>query len=475
MTGTSQELPPITRRQVVVIGAGISGLSAAYALHQANIDFLVVDSRSRAGGVMETTYLDDCLVEGGPDSYLSQKPWATSLIRKLGMEHELIGSNDDRRRTYIVRNGKLVPMPDGLLMMIPTKVMPMLGTKLLSWSTKFRMGLELFRGKPPSPRQADVSVADFFRDHYGQEAVDYLAEPLLAGVYGGDPERMSARSVLGRFVDLESKYGSLCRGVLRERKSARKGHPPGALFRSLRNGMGSLVERLVTELGTKRFRLGSPVTKLQRQPAYYAVHLGQETVLASHVIVATPAYAAAALLKQINPAVASRLDQIPYNSSATVALTYKCSQFQQLPQGFGFLVPKRERQTLVAATYVQNKFPHRTPEDKVLLRCFVGRAAEDDERLRDDAHLLQAVRDDIQRLIGLQATPRAHAIFRWSRAMAQYEVGHSALISEIRRSLENTPNLHLAGNAFDGIGIPDCVRLGEQCAATCVDDLQQTS
>lgn len=449
---------------MVVAGAGISGLSAAYTLRQAGIDVIVVDSRPRAGGVMETTHLAGCLVEGGPDSYLAQKPWATSLIRKLGMEQDLIGSNDERRKTFIVRHGRLVPMPDGLLMMVPTRILPMVGTRLLGWPTKIRMGLELLRGKPANGREEDVSVAAFFRDHYGQEAVDYLAEPLLAGVYGGDPERMSASSVLGRFVELERKHGSLSLGVLRERKAAAGKHPAGPIFRSLREGMGSLVERLVTAIGPERVLLGQTVVALERQREGFHIQLGEGSIQASQVILAMPAYAAAKLIAPLEAEAAGLLERIPYNSSATVALVYGAAQFARPPEGFGFLVPRPERQTLVAATYVQNKFPHRTPDDKVLLRCFVGKAAEENEQLRNDQRLVEAVLSDLRRLTGFRAEPREQAVFRWPRAMAQYEVGHAKLVARVRQCLAAIPGLHLAGNAFEGIGIPDCVRLGAQCA-----------
>ncbi len=456
----------------MVVGAGISGLSAAYALRAAAAEVLVCDARPRVGGVMETTQLDGCLVEGGPDSYLAQKPWATALIRKLGLEGQLIGSNDDRRKTFIVRRGRLVPMPDGLLMMVPTKVLPMVGTRLLSWPTKLRMGMELLRRKPTGQREADVSVADFFRDHYGQEAVDYLAEPLLAGVYGGDPERMSAASVLGRFVDLERMHGSLSLGVLRERKAASAKHPSAPIFRSLRDGMHSFASALAEAIGPHRLLLGSEVIGVEPQRGGFQVTFAQQPpIQASQVILALPAYASAALLRPLNAQSAALLERIPYNSSATVALTYGMEQFRHPPEGFGFLVPQRERQTMVAATYVQNKFPHRTPEGKVLLRCFVGKAAGENPELQDDQRLVRAVLADLRRLIGLNAEPRQQAVFRWPRAMAQYEVGHGALVKEIRHQMASFPGLHLAGNAFEGIGIPDCVRLGTQCAESALQQL----
>ena len=458
-------------KRVAIVGAGISGLSAAFTLKKAGWEPVLFDARARAGGVLETARVGECLVEGGPDSYLAQKPWATALIRELGMADDLIGSNDHQRKTYIVRNGHLVPMPDGLLMMVPTKVMPMIGTRLLSWPTKLRMGLELFRTAPAKPRGDDVSVADFFRDHYGQEAVDYLAEPLLAGVYGGDPERMSASSVLGRFVELERKYGSLSRGVLAEKRkrgaTAAGNQPAGPIFRALKNGMGSLVDRLVGAIGADRFHLRNQVEGLERTGSGFRLRTSAGPIEADRVILATPAYGAAALLGNLEPAAAGLLNQIPYNSSATVALRFEMAELGRPPEGFGFLVPRRERQTMVATTYVQNKFDHRVRPGSALLRCFVGNAAACDAHLRDDGPLVEAVLADLKRLTGLSATPKAVRVFRWPRAMAQYEVGHARRIGEIQERMRAVPGIYLAGNAYEGIGIPDCVRTGQQAAEAC--------
>lgn len=461
---TSGGLPP---KRVLIVGAGISGLSAAYSLRKAGWDPFLIDSRPRAGGVLETTTVENCLIEGGPDSYLAQKPWASSLIAELGMADDLIGSNDDRRKTFIVRRDKLVPMPDGLMMMVPTKVLPMLRTPLLGWPTKLRMGLDLFRRKPRDVRDGDISVADFFRDHYGQEAVDYLAEPLLAGVYGGDPARMSANCVLSRFVELERKYGSLSRGVLKERRRAKPGQA-SPLFRTLKNGMGSLSDKLVDVIGKEHFHLGSAAEVLERTADGYSVRVSGERIQARNVILATPAYGAGALLGGLAPEAATLLREIPYNSSATVALIFDAASFARPLDGFGFLVPRLERKTLVATTYVQNKFSFRVPDNKVLLRCFVGNAAEEDPQLRDDQKLFDAVRSDLKRLIGLDHAPLAYRIFRWNRAMAQYEIGHTRRIDEILERTEKLPGIHLAGNAYEGIGIPDCVRSGQKAAAACI-------
>src|SRR5712664_4495171 len=224
---------------IVIVGGGISGLSAAYYLAKAGISSTLIEKRPRLGGVIQTERIDGCLVEAGPDSFLSAKPWALELIRDLGLEGEVIGSNDHLRKIFIRKRGRLVAMPDGLQFLVPTKIAPILTTPLLSWPAKARIALEYFRRPPAAPRQ-DCSVSEFVADHYGQEAVEYLAEPLLAGVYGGAPEELSVASVLPRFVELEAKYGSLSKGMLAERRPSAA--PPQALFRTLKGGLGSLIE-----------------------------------------------------------------------------------------------------------------------------------------------------------------------------------------------------------------------------------------
>jgi oxygen-dependent protoporphyrinogen oxidase len=200
-------------RRAVIVGGGVSGLSAAYELSKAGIPSTLIERRPRLGGVVQTDRVEGCVLEAGPDSFLSAKPWALDLIRELGLGADVISSNDHLRVTYVVKRGRLTPLPDGLMLMVPTRIWPMVATGLLGWPTKIRMGLEWFR-RPPKAPPSDRSVAEFIRDHYGQEAVDYLAEPLLSGVYGGDPNRLSVGSVLSRFTELEARHGSLTRGVL---------------------------------------------------------------------------------------------------------------------------------------------------------------------------------------------------------------------------------------------------------------------
>ena len=440
--------------KALIVGGGISGLSAAYYLSKAGIRPTLVEKAPELGGVIRTTVQQGCLLEAGPDGFMAAKPWAMDLIRELGLADQIIGSNDHSRITYIVKHGQLVPLPDGFTMMVPTKMMPLVVTSLFGWGTKMRMGLEFFRR--PNGKHPDRSVYDFLMDHYGQESIDYLAEPLLAGVYGGDPKQMSVNSVLSRFAEIESKYGSLTRGVLAAPKPARTSGPQSFLW-TLKNGLGELIEKLRPSADV----VHGTVEEVQRNPSGFRVRVNGDWMEAEHVVLAAPAGDCAKLLASSNAELADLLSGIPYTSSITIALGYRKDTFDHPLNGHGFLVPKLERQYLLGCTWVGNKFNHRVPDDMVLLRCFVGGnglALTDDE-------LVAAARSEIRGIMGLQAQPVFHSIARWPNAMAQYTVGHQQRIERIEAILQTISGLHLAGNAYHGIGVPDCVKMGKDAAA----------
>ncbi len=450
---------------VVIIGGGISGLSAAWYLSRAGIGSTLIEKRARLGGVIDTAHIQGCTLEQGPDSYLGVKPAATELIREAGLGDQLIGSNDHLRVTYVVRNGRLVPLPDGLMMMVPTKIAPLITTSLLGWPTKIRMGMEYLR-RPPRKPPGDRSVSDFITDHYGLESLEYLAEPLLSGVYGGDPGRLSAASVLPRFVQLETSYGSLTRGVLAERaRAATNGHraPAGPLFRTLANGLTSLVEVIETQTVNNVFRVRGEAEAVERTGAGYRVRAAGDWIEASHVVLACPAYQAGPLLRGIEPELARLLESVEYSSSLTLSLGYNRADLGDLP-GFGFLVPQKERQRLVACTVVQNKFPGRTPADKAVLRCFFGGASDEAILGESDEAIIGMAKAELKRLAGIEAEPVFHTIARWPRSMAQYTVGHGERLKSIETRIAALKGIHLAGNAYYGIGIPDCVKTGRDAA-----------
>jgi len=452
-------------KRVVIVGGGIAGLSAAHDLSRAGVECVLFEQSSRLGGVIETRTAEGCTIDCGPDSFISQKPEALALIKENGLESELIGSNDHQRTTYIQKHGRLIALPDGVMMIVPSKIMPMVKSPLLSWATKIRMGFELLRRPPRSTNPApDRSVADFVTDHFGRETLDYLAEPLLSGVYGGDPAQLSVASVLPRFVDMETKYGSLGRAVM----SAKRPPGGGSLFRSLKPGLGVMVEKLA-----KSAKIVHKKVEQVENNGAFRVYAGGEHIDASDVILACPAWSAAALLGNVDAALADRLNEIPYSSSLTLSLIYDAAKFDGIRAGFGFLVPKRERKRVAAATFVGTKFPFRAAENRIILRVFMGGATDEAILSESDESVVAIARAELRSILKLTAEPLTHMISRWPRSMAQYTVGHGKRIAEIKARAAAIPGLHLAGNGYEGIGIPDCVRTGRTAAKKIIESVKK--
>jgi oxygen-dependent protoporphyrinogen oxidase len=450
----------------IIVGGGISGLSAAYYLAKAGTPSTILESRPRLGGVIRTEHVEGCILEAGPDSFLSVKPAALDLIADLGLSDQVIGSNDHLRVTFVRKGGRLVPLPDGLMMMVPTKILPLLSTPLLSWSTKLRMGLELFRA--PKPKAGDESVADFIVEHYGREAVDYLAEPLLSGIYGGDPGALSVTSVLPRFVDLANRYGSLTRGVLAERAKAASHRPRGAipppLFRTLKGGLGQLVDAVAASIQGKAEVRQVRAESVERTAAGFRMKLNGDWMESGRLVVACEAHSASILLATVDPRLAELLGTVAYSSSMTVALGFDAADFAAPPVGFGFLVPRKERRRLVACTWVGTKFSCRVPDGKIVARCFLGGMEDAGVLDESDDAIIAAVTGELQEIAGVAARPRFTRISRWPSSMAQYTVGHPQRLAEIQARTAAIPGLYLAGNAYTGIGIPDCIRMGKSAA-----------
>jgi len=454
-------------KRIAIVGGGISGLAAVFALEERrrdgeSLEYAVYESGPRFGGVLATEQVGGCLVEAGPDSFLTEKPWAADLCRRLGIEDQLIGSNDRHRKTYILVKGKLTPLPDGLMFMVPTRLAPALLSTLFSPATKFRMIRE-WRFAPRGSR-SDESVAALVERHYGAEMVERLADPLLSGVYGGEAAQLSVRAVLPRFLEMESKYGSLGRGMLAAHKNKNSAQPAPPIFTSLKGGMQQLVEALVEGLPDGILRANSPVQAVQKQGRGWVVSAGYASDEFDSVIVATSATAAVPLFEITCAALAFELKAIPYSSSMTVALGFDQDVRAALPPGFGFLVPHSEGKRLLAATFVHNKFPHRAPEDRALIRCFLGGTRDEQVLQIADDEILNIVREELRQILGLNAEPLFTRIYRWKGAMAQYVVGHLERLQRIDDLLKQWPGLVLAGNAYRGIGVPDCVRSGEAAA-----------
>lgn len=456
---------------MAVIGGGISGLSAAFALQKqkengAPLEFVLFESSERLGGVLRTESVEGCLLEAGPDSFLTEKAWATDLCRQLGLEDHLIGSNDAERKTYLLIRRRLVPIPDGLMFMVPTKLAPVFTSPLFSWSTKLKILLEWFY--KPEANAVESTVADFVSRHYGREMVERVADPLLAGVYGGSADELSIQGVLPRFVEMESKYGSLGKAMVTAHKRNVVA-PAKPLFTSLKNGMQQMIDALAGRLPSSALRLNTRVDSVQQESGKWLLVSNGRTEEFDAVVLATPAHLAAALLTE-NSDLAQELKAIQYSSSATISLVYGQSVRASLPAGFGFLVPRTEGRRILAATFVHNKFPHRAPDDRGIIRCFLGGSRDDEVLVKNDEEILHIVRDELRQIVGVSDTPLAWRIYRWYRGMAQYGVGHNARIARIRQLAKATPGLALAGNAYSGIGVPDCVRSGSEAAAKVLSD-----
>ena len=448
---------------VVIIGGGISGLSTAYYLAKRGIQSTVIESRPRLGGVIQTEHVDGCTIEAGPDSFISAKPAALELIRELGLAGDVIGSNDYSRKTFVWKRGRLVPLPEGLMMMVPTRILPLVTTNLLSWRTKVRMGLELLHA--PKPHESDESVAEFIEEHYGEEAVDYLAEPLLSGIYGGNPRELSVTAVLPRFVTLARQYGSLTRGVLAERAKAATNHgPPAPLFRTLKGGLGQMIDALIASIKNQVEVRRARSQALERSGDSFRVRLDGDWLEAARVVIACEAHSGAPLVSGIDTRLSELLGGIAYSSSMTVALGFAAADFASLPEGHGFLVPKKERRRLMACTWVGAKFPYRVPEGTVVARCFLGGTDNAAVLEETDDAITAAVLEELQEIAGFRAKLKFVRISRWPRSMAQYTVGHPQRLAEIEARVAAIPGLHLAGNAYEGIGIPDCIRMGKRAA-----------
>jgi oxygen-dependent protoporphyrinogen oxidase len=468
--------------RIAIIGGGISGLAAAFALEEhrragASVDYVLYESSANPGGILRTDRVDGCIVEAGPDSFITEKLWAADLCRAVGLGDQLIGSNDSDRKTYIFTRGRLVEMPDGLMFMVPTRILPTGLSPLFSLRTKLLMTQELLH--PPRAVDHDESVASFVERHYGREMVERVADPLLSGVYGGEAANLSVRAVLPRFAEMERTHGSLGRAMLAARKNARKKtaggdrRPAPTLFTSLKNGMQQLTETVVSRLTRSSLRTNAPVISIQPEAGGWLVSAGLQSDQFDSVILALPAPAAAQVLRMASGELAAELAAIPYSSSITVGLGYGRDVRQSLPAGFGFLVPRSEGKRLLAATFVHNKFPHRAPDDRALLRCFfAGAKAEDIWQLSDD-RIVEIVRHELQQILGpikgLRAAPLFARVYKWKSAMAQYNVGHLDRLERIERLRQNLPGLALAGNAYSGIGVPDCIRSGREAAKQLVE------
>ena len=441
---------------VAVVGGGIAGLAAAYELQQRGLSVRLFEAAASLGGVIRTERFDGWVIDGGPDALLIQKPAAVALCRELGLGDRLV-STLLPRTAYILRDGRLRPLVEGSFLGFPIGLAALSRSSLFTWGGKLRMAAEVF---VPRSQGDDESIAAFVRRRFGDEAVDYLAEPLLAGIHAGDADRLSMRALFPRLLEAERQSGS----VLRSLRSLHVAPSPRGAFVSLPGGIGELVDALSNALHAGTVVTGARVTDVARA-AVYSVRSDAAGVHARAVILAVPAYGAAALLRAFDTTLAGLCDGIPYASTATVAFGYRRDQIRHPLEGSGFVVPRVEPSPLLAATWVTSKWPGRAPEGHALIRGFLGGGRDPHRLERSDDELIEIARDALTETLDIEGDPVVTRLYRFPRQSPQYEVGHLQRVAAIEQRASSVPGLFLAGSGFRAIGIPDCIADGRESAA----------
>ncbi len=474
---------------VVIIGGGISGLSTAFFVmeeakkNQLNVQCTVVERDDRWGGKILTSNTQELLIEGGPDSFLTSKPWAMELCRTLGLEDQLIPTNAENNRTFSLCRGVLRELPQGLLAFRPQRVDTLVSGGLLSWRGLLRMGAERFWPKSSSC-DSDESLGSFFRRRFGVEAFDYLIEPLVAGIYAGDADELSIEATFPRFRELEQQYGSVIKGMRAVQAKAgmasKSPGSPSSLFMTLRNGLGELIHTLIQRLTDHGVQLmtGSGCREVQgpaQNKEAFQITLENRTLLtADAVVLATPTFQTAQMIRTFQPEAAGVLDEISYTSTATISMAYPTEAVAGHIRGFGFVVPRKEQRPLLAGTWTSLKWPYRSQKEVTLIRCYMGGRGREDVLEKNDAQLVELVRQELQAIVGITSPPNYTEVHRWVRGMPQYVMGHQARIAKIKDLLLPWPKLHISGAGLYGIGIPDCIREGRRVADSVMQSFRQS-
>lgn len=473
--------PQLPRRvRVAIVGGGISGLAAAQWLRERapHLEVTLLEAAGRLGGILQTTSRDGWLIEHAADMFTTRDPWAVDLCRRLGLAGELIGTQAAYRQAYVVRRGRLRPVPAGFTLLTPARLWPILATPILSPWGKLRLAAEWFI--PPRHTSDDESLESFVVRRFGREAFDRLIQPLIGGIYTADPAQLSMQATLPQFLELERRHGSLIRAAW-QGEVARPGAVPAdsgpakpidasasgaryGLFVAPRHGMQQLVDALAAQLPPQSVRLNTPVQQIAGGPPWRLTLASGEQAVFEALIVATPAPVAALLLKDVDRELAALLGSIAHAGCAVVVLGLDREQLPRPIQGFGIVVPAIERRRILAISVSSLKFPGRAPAGKLLLRVFLGGALQPELVAQPDAVLEQIVLEELQSLLGLAGRPLFTQVLRWEGKMPQYHVGHCQKVQEISRRVAQLDAFALAGNALEGVGIPFCIRSGQLAA-----------
>ncbi len=469
------------RKRVAVIGGGISGLAAAHRVHELDpgIELLLFEAEPQLGGVIQTSRREGFLWEWGPDNFITQLPWGLQLCRRIGLEPELLPTDSQHRQAFVVRRGRLRKIPQGFVIMAPSRIWPVIATPILSPWGKLRMACEFLL--PGRRTQEDESLASFVIRRFGRETYDRLVQPLVGGIYTGDPHQLSVQMTMPRFVEMERSHGSLIRAIWSRRatgSSATTGTSGArySMFVAPRGGMSCLTEALADRLPEDSVRTAAPVVKIAPRPdeAWTLTTGGThpETHDVDAVVVAIPGPAASRLLAEVDPVCSQRLGEIHYASCSIASLAYRRDQIAHRLDGFGFVVPLRERRSILSGSFSSVKYAGRAPEGRVLLRAFIGGACQPELAELPDDELIATAHREFTQLLGIRGEPQRVQVSRHPQTMAQYYVGHKQRVEQIESRLARYRGLFMAGNAFEGVGIPQCIHRGEKTAEQVVRSLR---
>ncbi len=461
--------------RVAIIGGGISGLAAAHRVQELDpsAKITLFEADKNLGGVLQTTTTDDgYLLENSADNFITNLPFALDLCRRLGLEEDLLPTNEALRKAFVVRQGKLHPVPEGFVLMAPGKVWSVITTPILSWSGKLRLAREFF--VPRRQEQTDECLESFVTRRMGKEVYQRLVQPLIGGIYTADPTKLSIQATLRQFVEMERKHGSLIKGMQRRDQNNGKKNESGArysMFVAPRHGMRQLIERLVERLSGQDLRCETPIQSINRKGDLWMVDTATQSLEFDAVIMALPAPHAAKTLEAF-PVLAENLQAIPYAGCSVAILAVDEKQIRRPVAGFGFVVPEIENRKILAGSFSSTKFPGRAPEGKVVIRVFVGGACHPELADLPDDEMRRVVLQELNELIGLEGEPEKFLVTRWMGKMPQYHLGHLDRVATLERECGSLPGLELAGNAYRGVGVPQCIQSGEQAAARVVEYLR---
>jgi oxygen-dependent protoporphyrinogen oxidase len=457
---------------IAVVGGGISGLAAAHRLTELvpRVRLAIYEAGDRLGGVLETVQRDGFLVERSADSFITKYSWATDLCQRIGLADELVPTDETRRRALVVHGGKLARVPAGFVLMTPNRRWPILTTPILSWSGKLRVLAEPWMPRRPEGQEGDESVGAFARRRLGDEAYERLVQPLLGGIHTADADHLSLAATFPEYIAQEQYYGSIQRNAVKRSDSgARYG-----MFVAPRKGVSQLVRALADRLPAEAVRLSAAVTDLRRDGNRWQVTLeGGSTEAADAVIVALPAPAASNVLAKFDAQLSQDLAAIEYSGCAIVCLAYRRDQCGAAPDGFGFVVPKIERRQILAGSFASEKFPGRAPNGEILVRAFIGGALAPELAELPEDELKSIAHRELAELMQITGTPLWSDVARWRASMPQYAVGHLQRVAAIEARVATIPSLALAGNAYRGVGIPQCIRSGELAAETITAQIKE--